>query len=126
MKLVKTLTIVAVTGLVGLTALNACPSGCGQNDGAKSCKGMKEQRGQNYGDKSYKGKKQQRGQMRGMFKELDLSSEQKEKMQALRQEMKTQKQAKRSGKQGRRMGQMGQFVSANGFDKEAFTAMATM
>ena len=109
MKLVKTLTIVAVTGLVGLTALQACPGGCGDRGGDKSCKGMK----------------QQRGQMKGVFKQLDLTSAQRDEMQALRKEMKSQREAHRSAKKGNRMAKMGQFVSAEGFDKAAFTTMAT-
>ena len=108
MKLVKTLTIVAVTGMVGLTAVQACPSGY-KGSGEKSCK-------------SYK---QNKSQMRGMFKQLDLTAEQQDKMQALRKEMKIQRKAKRAEKRGNRMSMMGQFVSANGFDKEAFIAMAT-
>lgn len=99
MKTLKTLTIVAVTGLVGLTALNACPS-----------------------DRS-EGMKHKKEQMKGMFKKLDLTSEQKVQMKSMRKEMHAQMKEKRS--QGRGMGQMGKFVSANGFDKQGFVAMAT-
>ena len=115
MKTLKTLTIVVVTGLVGLTAVQACPSGAYKGSGEKSCK-------------SYKQKK---SQMKGMFKQLDLTAEQKEQMQALRKEMQVQRKANRKanreGKQcnGKRKGQMGQFVSAEGFDKEGFVAYAT-
>jgi Spy/CpxP family protein refolding chaperone len=103
MKTLKTLTIVAVTGLVGLTALNACPMGGGE--------------------KMHEGMKHKKGQMIKMFKQLDLTSTQKDKMQSMRKEMKTTMKEKRAGMQGR--GMIGQFVSSNGFDKQGFTQMAT-
>ena len=103
MKTLKTLTIVAITGLVGLTAVNACPMG---------------------GNDMHKGMKHQRGEMKKMFQALDLSSEQKEQMKALRQEMKSQHKERREAMiKGR--GKMGSFVSANGFDKQGFIDMAT-
>ena len=106
MKTLKILTIVAITGLVGLTAVNACPM-----DG---------------GNKMHKGMKHKKAQMKKVFKELDLTAAQKEQMQALRQEMKAQHKERRSAMiKGRGMSQMGTFVSANGFDKQAFIEMAT-
>ena len=103
MKTLKTLTIVAITGLVGLTAVNACPMG---------------------GNDMHKGMKHQKGEMKKIFQSLDLSSEQKEQMKALRQEMKSQHKEKREAMiKGR--GKMGSFVSANGFDKQGFIDMAT-
>ena len=115
MKLVKTLTIVAVTGLVGLTAVQACPSSY-KGSGEKSSKSYK---------KSCKNDKHDKSQMRGMFKQLDLTAQQQDQMQALRKEMKIQRKVKRADKRGNRMAKMGQFVTAKGFDKEAFIAMAT-
>lgn len=109
MKTLKVLTIVAITGLVGLTVANACPSKGGQGSGEKSCKSFK----------------QQKSQMRGMFKQLDLTAAQKEKMQSLRNEMKAQRKAHRAEKRGNRMAKMGQFVSAEGFNKDGFISMAT-
>jgi len=106
MKTLKVLTIVAVTGLVGLTAINACPMGGGE--------------------KMHEGMKQKKAQMKGMFKQLNLTSEQKGQMKALRQEMKSQhKERKFAMIKGRGMAKMGQFVSANGFDKQGFIDMAT-
>ena len=103
MKTLKTLTIVAITGLVGLTAVNACPM---------------------RGNDMHKGMKHQRGEMKKMLQSLDLSSEQKEQMKALRQEMKAQHKERREAMiKGR--GKMGSFVSANGFDKQGFIEMAT-
>jgi len=72
MKTLKTLTI---TGLVRLTAVNACPMG---------------------GNDMHKSMKHQRGEMKKMFTALDLSAEQKEQMQALSQEMKAQHKERKS------------------------------
>jgi protein CpxP len=105
MKTLKVLAVVAVTGLVGLTAVNACPMG---------------------GEKMHEGMKQKKAQMKGLFMQLDLTSEQKSQMKALRQEMKAQHKERKSAMiKGRGMAKMGQFVSANGFDRQGFTAMAT-
>jgi len=106
MKKLKVLAVVAVTGLVGLTAVNASPMGGGE--------------------KMHEGMKQKKAQMKGVFKQLDLSSEQKSQMKALRQEMKAQhKEQKSAMMKGRGMVKMGQYVSANGFDKQGFIDMAT-
>lgn len=106
MKTLKTLTIVAVTGLVGLTAVHASPY-----ESERTCKGEKHHDGH------------KRAHMRAMFKQLDLTSSQKEQMKALSKEMHTQMKEKRA--KGRGMGHMVTFVSANGFDKQGFIEMAT-
>ena len=103
MKTLKTLAIVAITGLVGLSTVHAS---------------------QTEGNTMHKGMKHQRGEMKKMFQSLDLSSEQKEQMKALRQEMKAQhKERKAAMLKGK--GKMGSYVSANGFDKQGFVEMAT-
>lgn len=114
MKRLKVLTIVAITGLVGMTALNACPKNC---DSQKTCKGMKE-KGAHLKDK--------RAHMKDVFRQLDLTSEQKTAMRENRKRMHEQRKAQREKRKGERgMSHMAQFVSAKGFDTQAFMDMAS-
>jgi len=114
MKTLKVLTIVAITGLVGATAANACPS-----FGDK--RGMCEKQ-----NECQKNKKYNRGEMKEIFQKLDLTTEQQSAMQAHRKSMREQRQAKRAQMHGERgMAGMSKFVTVNGFDKEGFIAMAT-
>lgn len=107
MKTLKVLTIVAITGLVGATAVHAGPA-CKEND--KMCQKKKENR----------------AGMKEIFQQLNLTAEQKSAMKENRKEMHTQMKEKRSQRDGKRgMGNMSEFVSANGFDKEAFIAKST-
>ena len=107
MKTLKVLTIVAITGLVGATAVHAGPD-CKQND--KICEKRKDKR----------------ADMKVIFQQLDLTTEQQSAMKENRKEMRSlmkEKRAQRHPKRG--MADMSKFVSANGFDKEAFVEMAT-
>ena len=107
MKTLKVLTIVAITGLVGATAVHAGPA-CEENN--KMCQK----------------KKDNRAEMKEIFQKLELTSEQKVAMKENRKEMREQMKAKRSQRQAKRsMANMGEFVSANGFDKQAFIDKAT-
>ena len=113
MKTLKVLTIVAITGLVGATAANACPS-----FGDK--RGMCEKQNECQNNKKYN-----RGEMKEIFQKLDLTTEQQSVMQSNRKEMRAHMKEKRSQRDGKRgMANMSEFVSANGFDKEAFIAKA--
>ena len=106
MKTLKVLTIVAITGLVGTVAANACPLG-----GEKNAMCQK--------------RKDNRADMKEIFQKLDLTSEQKVAMKENRKEMRVHMKEKRSQKQSKHgMANMSEFVSANGFDKEAFIAKA--
>jgi Spy/CpxP family protein refolding chaperone len=115
MKTLKVLTIVAITGLVGTVAANACPASFGDK------KAMCEKQ-----NKCQKKKKHNRGEMREIYQKLNLSPEQQSAMQEYRKSMREQRQAKRAQMQGERgIEGMSKFVSVNGFDKEAFIAEAT-
>ncbi len=120
MKTLKVLTIVAITGLAGTVAANACPSAglnkaqCQTNNQKKCQKG------------DYKNNKHNRSEMKEIFQKLDLTDEQKSAMKANRKEMRAQMKEKRSKRNAKRgMANMSGFVSAEGFDKEAFIAKAT-
>ena len=102
MKTLKVLTIVAITGLAGATAVYAGPN----------C---------NKGDKQCQKRVENRAAMNDIFKQLDLTAEQQSAMQENRNAMRAQMQAMRSQRQGKRgMAHMGAYVSAEGFDKQAF------
>jgi len=120
MKTLKVLTIVAITGLIGTVAANACPL-AGENNAM--CQKQEKCEKQN---KCQKDKKYNRGEMKEIYKKLDLTPEQQSAMQAHRKSMREQRQAKRAQMHGERgMAGMSKFVSVNGFDKEGFIAMAT-
>lgn len=113
MKTLKVLTIIAITGLAGTVAANACPSN-GQN------KQMCEKQEMCQKNKGH------RGDMKEIFQKLDLTDAQKSVMKENRQAMRGQMKVKRSQRKGKRgMANMSEFVSANGFDKQAFIAKAT-
>jgi len=102
MKTLKVLTIVAITGLVGATAVHAGPA-CKEND--TMCQKRKDNR----------------AAMQEIFQKLDLTSEQQNALNENRKEMRAQMmqtRLDRHGKQG--MANMDAFVSANGFDKQAY------
>ncbi len=107
MKTLKVLTIVAITGLVGATSVYASPCNA---ENKKMCQKNKEHR----------------NDMKEIFKKLDLTPEQqnamKENRQAMREQMK-ERRSQMNRKHG--MAGMSEFVSANGFDKQAFVAKAT-
>ena len=99
MKTLKVLTIVAITGLAGATAVHAGPN----------C---------NKGDKQCQKRVENRAAMNDIFKQLDLTAEQQSAMQENRNAMRAQMQAMRSQRQGKRgMAHMGAYVSAEDFDK---------
>jgi protein CpxP len=113
MKTLKVLTIIAITGLAGTVAANACPSN-GQNK--QICKKQK----------ICQKNKGHRGDMKEIFQKLDLTDAQKSVMRENRQDMREKMKGKRSQRKDKRgMENMSEFVSANGFDKQAFIAKAT-
>jgi Spy/CpxP family protein refolding chaperone len=113
MKTLKVLTIVAITGLAGTVAVHACPSN-----------GLNKQKCEN--KKMCIKNKAQRGDMKEIFKNLDLTAEQKNALKETRHAMREQKENRRSQMHDKRgLTGMSEFVSANGFDKEAFVEMAT-
>ena len=102
MKTLKVLTIVAITGLVGATAVHAGPN-CKKDD--KQCQKRIENR----------------SAMKEIFQQLDLTAEQQSALRENRQGMRAQMKEIRSKRQGKRgMAHMGAYVSAEGFDKQAF------
>ncbi|WP_309498572.1 Spy/CpxP family protein refolding chaperone [Sulfurovum sp.] len=113
MKTLKVLTIVAITGLVGITAVNACP----QNADAMCPKQTKCDKPSKHYNK---------GEMEELYKQLDLTTDQQSAMKTLRESMREQRNAQRKNMQSQcGMSAMGQFVSAEGFDKQGFIDMAT-
>lgn len=111
MKTLKVLTIVAITGLAGTVAANACPAGANKTMCQKK--------------EMCKSKKGKRGEMKELFEKLDLTSEQKTSMKENRQKMHVQMKERRAQKHAKHsMLNMSEFVSANGFDKQAFIEMS--
>ena len=131
MKTLKVLTIVAITGLAGTVVANACPK-----NGQKQAQCQTKQQN-NKQDKCQKNKHQKhsskKGEMKKIFKQLDLTSEQKMAMKSHRKGMKEQMKAKRGQMKAKRaqmhgergMAGMSKFISANGFDKQGFMDMAS-
>ena len=124
MKTLKVLTIVALTGLAGTVIANACPSN-GQNQ--EQCQTKQQNNKQ---DKCQKNKHHKRtakkAEMKKIFKQLDLTSEQKMAMKSHRKGMKEQMKAKRAQMHGKRgMAGMSKFISADGFDKQGFMEMVS-
>ena len=102
MKTLKVLTIVAITGLVGATAVYAGPN-CKKSD--VQCQKRMENR----------------TAMKEIFQKLDLTPEQQNAMQENRKAMRAQMKEIRLQRQGKRgMAHMGAYVSVEGFDKQAF------
>lgn len=123
MKTLKVLTIVAITGLVGVVSANACPSG-GENKA--QCQKNKQETCQTKKQKACQKNKHQKGAMKEIFQKLELTSEQKSAMKSHRKDMRKQMQAKRAQMHGERgMAGMSKFVSAKGFDKQGFMDMAS-
>ncbi len=123
MKTLKVLTIVAITGLVGVVSANACPSG-GENKA--QCQKNKQEACQTKKQKSCQNNKHQKGVMKETFQKLELTSEQKSAMKSHRKDMRKQMQAKRAQMHAERgMAGMGKFVSAKGFDKQGFMDIAS-
>jgi len=120
MKTLKVLTIVAMTGLLGATAANACPSNKGNG---MSCPKQEKC------EKKYKckvNKHDKRSEMKEIYQKLDLTDEQKSAMQANRKDMREYRKAQRGKMQGGHgLAGMSKFISADGFDKEGFVDMAT-
>ncbi|MBT8343339.1 MAG: Spy/CpxP family protein refolding chaperone [Sulfurovum sp.] len=112
MKTLKVLTIVAITGLAGTVTANACPAGVKKTICEKQ--------------EMCTHKNGKRGEMKEIFQKLDLTAEQKSAMKESRKEMRAEIKEKRSQRHTKRgMENMSGFVSAEGFDKDAFIAKAT-
>jgi len=123
MKTLKVLTIVAVTGIAGVMTLNAQPMNM------ENCKMMKQQCNaeKKAACKSRKGMnkhyKMQKNPMMKVFKELDLTQEQRATLKAHRQETKMQRKAERE--KMFKVRKIERFVTADGFNREAFIQSTT-
>ena len=126
MKTLKVLTIVAITGLIGATAANASPSNKGNGENCpkqEKCEKPEKCKKQNKGKM---GKHDKRSEMKEIYQKLDLTAEQKSAMQANRKEMREYRKAQRAKmKGGHGIAGINKFISADGFDKQAFVDMAT-
>ncbi len=119
MKTLKVLTIVAITGLAGTVAANACPSNGQKNE---QCQTNKQNKCQKNMRQKHTSKK---SEMKKIFQQLDLTSEQKMAMKSQRKGLREQMKAKRGQMHSERgMAGMSKFISANGFDKQGFMDMA--
>jgi len=120
MKTLKVLTIIAITGLMGATAVNACPSNKGNG---MNCLKHEKCGKQN---KGMMNKHDKRKEMKAIYQKLDLTAEQKSAMQANRKSMREYRKAQREKMQGAHgIAGMSKFISADGFDKQGFVDMAT-
>lgn len=123
MKTLKVLTIVAITGVAGVMTLNAQPMNM------ENCKMMKQQCNaeQNAAGKSYRGMnkhhKMRKNPMMKIFRELDLTAEQRTTLKAHRKATKMQRKAQRENMRKER--KIEKFVTVDGFDREAFIQSAT-
>lgn len=123
MKTLKVLTIVAVTGVVGVMTLNAQPINM------EKCKMMKQQCNaeKKAACKFHKGMnkhhKMRKNPMIKIFRELDLTGEQRATLKANRQARKMQRKAEREKMFKER--KIEKFVTVDGFDREAFIQSAT-
>ena len=123
MKTLKVLTIVAVTGVVGVMTLNANPMNMEKRammmeycQGEKSTKG-KADKGMN------KHHKMRKNPMMKIFRELDLTQEQRATLKAHRKTTKMQRKAEREKMFKER--KIERFVTVDGFNREAFMQSAT-
>ena len=122
-KTLKVLTIVAVTAVAGVMTLHAQPMNM------ENCKMMKQQckTEKNRSGKSQKGMKRHQAMyknpMMKIFKELDLTQEQRATLRADRKATKMQRKTKR--KEMRKARNMEKFITANGFDRAAFIQNST-
>lgn len=109
--LTKTLSIVTIAGVVGLTAVHAQPA---NGEGESFCHGKK-------GMMHHFKEKHER--MRAIFKQLNLTDAQKT---ALKENRKAQREAMKAKRvQMRGSHNMGQFISVNGVDRAGMIAQAT-
>lgn len=122
-KTLKVLTIVAVTGVAGTMALNAQPMNM------ENCKMMKQycNAEKNAAGNSYRGMnkhhKMRKNPMMKIFRELDLTQEQRTTLKAHRQATKMQRKAEREKMFKER--KIERFVTVDGFDRAAFIESAT-
>jgi len=107
--LMKTLSIVTIAGVVGLTTVHAQPLDNGEGYG--NVKGMMQH---------HKGK---HNKMRAIFKQLNLTNAQKKALKANRKAQREGMRAKRA--QRRVSHNMGKFISVNGVDRAGMIAQAT-
>ena len=126
MKTLKVLTIVAITGFIGATAANACPSNKGNG---MNCPKQEKCKKQEKCDVQYKGKMgkhDKRKEMKEVYQKLDLTAEQKSAMQENRASMREYRKSQR-GKMHTQHGMAGmsKFISSDGFDKQGYIDMAT-
>lgn len=128
MKRLKTLTIVAITGLTGTMVLNASGMGydesnCGDRAGMMEKHGADIGHGMHRGD-GRMGHGMHRGDHRhgivGIIKHLDLTDTQKQKLKDLRSDFRKNMQEHR--KTTRKSQEMAKFISSDGFDKAGFVA----
>ena len=123
MKTLKVLTIVAVTGVLGVMTLNAQPMNM------EKCKMMKQHCNaeKNAAGNSYKGMKKHhamhKNPMMKIFKELDLTQEQRATLKANRKATKMQRKTEREKMFKER--KIERFVTVDGFNREAFIQSAT-
>ena len=125
MKTLKVLTIAAITGLIGVTAANACPSNKGNG---MNCPKQEICEKQNKGmmNKHMMNKHDKRKEMKEIYQKLDLTAEQKSAMKADRASMREYRKAQRGKMHGQHgMAGMSKFISSDGFDKQGYIDMAT-
>jgi len=123
MKTLKVLTIVAVTSVAGVMTLHAQPMNM------ENCKTMKQQCNTekktacNSHKRMNKHHKMRKNPMMKIFRELDLTEEQRATLKANRQATQVQRKAEREKRFKER--KIEKFVTVDGFDREAFIQSAT-
>lgn len=129
MKTLKVLTIVAITGLLGATAANACPSNKVNESSCpkqEKCEKQEKYEKCNVQNKGMMNKYDRRSDMREIFQKLDLSAEQKSAMQADRKNMREFRKTQRANMMSTHgMAGMKKFISAEGFNKQGYIDMLT-
>ncbi len=122
-KTLKVLTIVAVTGIAGVMTLNAQPMNMENCKMLKKhCNAEKSTEGKSY-KRLNKQHKMHKSPMMKIFKELDLTQEQRATLKAHRKATKMQRKAEREKMFKER--KIERFVTVDGFDREAFIQSAT-
>jgi len=109
--LTKTLTIVTVAGVVGMTAVYAQPA---NGEGEGFCHGKKGM---------MKHFKEKHENMRAIFKQLNLTEAQKTALKENRKAQREAMKAKRAQMKGKH--NMGEFITVNGVDRAGMIAQAT-
>ena len=109
--LTKTLSIVTIAGVVGLTAVHAEPA---NGEGEGFCHGKKGMMHHF---------KEKHENMRAIMKQLNLTDEQKATLKENRKAQREAMKAKRAERQASR--QMGKFISVDGVDRAGMIAQAT-